>query len=111
VEREENLVAAFRYLDKDNSGYLTIEELQNACEEFNMGEVKMEELMRDVDQDNDGRIDYHEFVTMMRKGETGGVASRKTKAAEATFNFADAMKVRSFDFPMFCIEIVWWKYE
>jgi calcium-dependent protein kinase len=28
-------------------------------------------MIREVDQDNDGRIDYNEFVTMMRKGNGG----------------------------------------
>jgi calcium-dependent protein kinase len=71
IEREENLFAAFSWLDKDHSGYLTTDELQQACIEYNMGETCVEDLIREVDQDNDGRIDYNEFVTMMRKGNGG----------------------------------------
>jgi len=92
VEREENMLAAFRYLDKDNSGYITSEELQNACTEFNMGFMSMEDLMRDVDLDHDGRIDYQEFVIMMRKG-TGVAPSTKGTRMEPTFGFSDALKV------------------
>ncbi|KAF7804210.1 calcium-dependent protein kinase 26-like [Senna tora] len=66
VEREDNLVAAFAYFDKDGSGYITKDELQQACEEFGMEDV--EEMMREADQDNDGRIDYNEFVAMMQRG-------------------------------------------
>ncbi|XP_024362341.1 calcium-dependent protein kinase 4 [Physcomitrium patens] len=76
IEREENLFAAFSWLDKDHSGYLTVDELQHACSEYNIGDTSIEELIREVDQDNDGRIDYNEFVTMMRKGN--GTVGRAT---------------------------------
>ncbi|KAF3560727.1 hypothetical protein DY000_02019757 [Brassica cretica] len=73
IEREDHLFAAFTYFDKDGSGYITPDELQQACEEFGVEDVRIEEMMRDVDQDNDGRIDYNEFVAMMQKGSiTGG---------------------------------------
>ncbi|KAK7392723.1 hypothetical protein VNO78_21169 [Psophocarpus tetragonolobus] len=68
VEREDHLVAAFAYFDKDGSGYITQDELQQACEEFGIGDVRLEEMIREADQDNDGRIDYNEFVAMMQKG-------------------------------------------
>jgi calcium-dependent protein kinase len=71
IEREENLYAAFSYLDKDKSGYLTKDELQAAITDFHMGDISIDEMIREVDQDNDGRIDYNEFVTMMRKGNGG----------------------------------------
>lgn len=76
IEREENLFAAFSWLDKDKSGYLTVDELQQACTRYNMGDISIEDLIREVDQDNDGRIDYNEFVTMMRKGN--GAVGRAT---------------------------------
>ena len=47
LEREEHLVAAFRYFDKDGSGYITVDELQQACTEHNMTDV-----IREIDQDN-----------------------------------------------------------
>ncbi|OMO62365.1 Calcium-binding EF-hand [Corchorus olitorius] len=71
LEREEHLVAAFRYFDKDGSGYITVDELQQACAEHNMTDVLLEDIIREVDQDNDGRIDYGEFVAMMQKGNAG----------------------------------------
>jgi len=52
IEREDHLFAAFTYFDKDGSGYITPDELQQACEEFGVEDVRIEELMRDVDQDN-----------------------------------------------------------
>jgi len=52
IEREDHLVAAFAYFDKDGSGYITQDELQKACEEFGIGDVRLEEMMREADQDN-----------------------------------------------------------
>ncbi|CAJ1976831.1 unnamed protein product [Sphenostylis stenocarpa] len=68
MEREENLVAAFSYFDKDGSGYITIDEVQQACTDFGLGVLHLDEMIKEIDQDNDGRINYGEFVTMMRKG-------------------------------------------
>ncbi|KAF9664845.1 hypothetical protein SADUNF_Sadunf16G0060400 [Salix dunnii] len=70
VEKDDHLFAAFSYFDKDGSGYITIDELQQACNEFGMDDVHLEEMIREVDQDNDGSIDYSEFVAMMQKGNT-----------------------------------------
>ncbi|KAJ8464919.1 hypothetical protein OPV22_027471 [Ensete ventricosum] len=71
LEREEHLVAAFSYFDKDGSGYITVDELQQACKEHNMTDVILEDIIKEADQDNDGRIDYGEFVAMMRRGTMG----------------------------------------
>ncbi|KAH7447881.1 hypothetical protein KP509_01G125300 [Ceratopteris richardii] len=71
VEREENLFAAFCFFDKDNSGYITVDEIQEACLEYNIGDARIEEMIMEADQDDDGRIDYNEFVAMMRKGNGG----------------------------------------
>ncbi|KAL0927270.1 hypothetical protein M5K25_001433 [Dendrobium thyrsiflorum] len=73
LEREEHLVAAFSYFDKDGSGYITVDELQQACKEHNVNDVFIEDIIKEVDQDNDGRIDYGEFVAMMRKGNMGNM--------------------------------------
>ncbi|KAG5402802.1 hypothetical protein IGI04_008921 [Brassica rapa subsp. trilocularis] len=87
IEREDHLFAAFTYFDKDGSGYITPDELQQACEEFGVEDVRIEEMMRDVDQDNDGRIDYNEFVAMMQKGSmTGGGGPVKMGGLEKSFS-------------------------
>ena len=71
LEREEHLVAAFQYFDKDGSGFITIDELQQACVEHGMADVFLEDIIKEVDQNNDGKIDYGEFVEMMQKGNAG----------------------------------------
>ncbi|XP_006649209.2 calcium-dependent protein kinase 6 [Oryza brachyantha] len=68
LEREEHLLAAFAYFDRDGSGYITVDELEHACRDHNMADVGIDDIIREVDQDNDGRIDYGEFVAMMKKG-------------------------------------------
>lgn len=52
AEKEDYLSAAFSYFDKDGSGYITADELQKACEEFGMKDVRLEEIIQEVDQDN-----------------------------------------------------------
>ncbi|CAD6241524.1 unnamed protein product [Miscanthus lutarioriparius] len=71
LEREEHLLAAFAYFDKDGSGYITVDELEQACRDHNMVDVGLDDIITEVDQDNDGRIDYGEFVAMMKKGIIG----------------------------------------
>ncbi|CAL5433238.1 unnamed protein product [Camellia sinensis] len=69
VEREHHLYTAFEYFDEDKSGYITMEELEHALKKYNMGDEKtIKEIIVEVDTDNDGRINYDEFVAMMRKG-------------------------------------------
>ncbi|KAI3468666.1 hypothetical protein Pfo_025329 [Paulownia fortunei] len=69
MERENRLYKAFEYFDKDRSGYITMEELEHALKEYNMGDAKtIKEILAEVDTDHDGKINYDEFVAMMRKG-------------------------------------------
>ncbi|CAK9160849.1 unnamed protein product [Ilex paraguariensis] len=70
IEKEDHLLAAFSYFDKDGSGYITQDELQQACEEFGIDDVHLDEMIQEADQNNDGCIDYSEFVAMMQKGNT-----------------------------------------
>ncbi|KAI3809468.1 hypothetical protein L1987_25444 [Smallanthus sonchifolius] len=59
VDREDRLFAAFSYFDKDGSGYITRNELQQACKEFGIDVIHLGEIIKEVDQNNDGRIDYN----------------------------------------------------
>ncbi|CAJ1971650.1 unnamed protein product [Sphenostylis stenocarpa] len=88
LEREEHLIAAFRYFDKDGSGYITVDELQQACAEHNMTDAFLEDIIREVDQDNDGRIDYGEFAAMMQKGNAG--IGRRTMRNSLNLSMRDA---------------------
>lgn len=52
VEKEDHLFAAFSYFDKDGSGYITHDELQQACEEFGIDSIHLDEMIKDADQNN-----------------------------------------------------------
>ncbi|CAG7895961.1 unnamed protein product [Brassica rapa] len=85
LEREENLVAAFSFFDKDSSGCITLEELQQAWKQFGIKDSNLDKMIKDIDQDNDGQINYGEFVAMMRKGNGNVGISRRTM--RNTLNF------------------------
>ncbi|ONK68844.1 uncharacterized protein A4U43_C05F16600 [Asparagus officinalis] len=91
INREDHLCAAFSYFDRDGSGFITADELQQACDEFGVGDVRIEEMMQEVDQDSDGRIDYNEFVAMMQKGNAG--IARKGLQNSLSTGFRDALKL------------------
>ncbi|CAK8571248.1 unnamed protein product [Lathyrus sativus] len=86
LEREENLLSAFSYFDKDGSGYITIDEIQVACKEFGLDDIHIDEMVKEIDQDNDRHIDYGEFATMMRKGNSG--MGRRTMTSRLNFRNA-----------------------
>ncbi|XP_047969498.1 calcium-dependent protein kinase 1-like [Salvia hispanica] len=80
MEREDLLYKAFEFFDKDKSGYITVEELEQALKQYNMGDAKtIKEILAEVDTDNDGKINYDEFVAMMKKGNPDIVGTRRRK--------------------------------
>ncbi|KAL8172489.1 hypothetical protein V2J09_024293 [Rumex salicifolius] len=69
LEAEENLYKAFQYFDKDNSGYITRDELETAMKDYGIADDStIHEIIAEVDSDNDGKINYDEFRNMMRSG-------------------------------------------
>jgi len=72
LEREENLVSAFSFFDKDGSGFVTTDELSQACRGLGVDVVHLNDTVKDIDQNNDGRISYNEFAAMMRKDINAG---------------------------------------
>eukprot|EP00798_Chlamydomonas_sp_ICE-L_P004948 gene4948-34724_t len=68
LNREETMMEAFKYFDKDGSGHITKEELAEALADI--GEVvDIDVIMDEVDINNDGMIDYEEFCLMMRNND------------------------------------------
>lgn len=61
IEREDHLFAAFSYFDKDGSGFITPDELQNACKEFGIEDVRLEDMIQEVDQDN---VSDFQFISL-----------------------------------------------
>lgn len=72
----ELVTAGFREIDKDNSGYLDIDELKPMCmrlvQQFGSGEQEpdaglMERMFNWLDMDGTGKVNFYEFkVQMMR---------------------------------------------
>ncbi|XP_010518657.1 PREDICTED: calcium-dependent protein kinase 20-like [Tarenaya hassleriana] len=76
IQKEDHLFTAFSYFDKDGSGYITRDELQQACKQFGLADFHLDDILHEVDKDNDGRIDYSEFVDMMHDTGFGKMALR-----------------------------------
>ncbi|XP_059636946.1 calcium-dependent protein kinase 29 isoform X2 [Cornus florida] len=52
LDKEENLYKAFRYFDRDESGFITRDELRHAMAQYGMGdEATIDEVINDVDTD------------------------------------------------------------
>ncbi|KAE9608465.1 putative protein kinase CAMK-CDPK family [Lupinus albus] len=79
IENDEHIHKAFKFFDKDGSGYIELGELQDALTDES-GETDVDvltDIMCDVDTDKDGRISYEEFVAMMKTGTDWRKASRQ----------------------------------
>ncbi|CAN6448716.1 unnamed protein product [Victoria cruziana] len=80
IGSEEHLNSAFTYFDKNQSGYIEIDELRDALADDAVGpdrEQAIHDIIRDVDLDKDGRISYAEFAAMMKCGTDWRKASRQ----------------------------------
>jgi Ca2+-binding EF-hand superfamily protein len=64
---ESMLRKTFRRLDKDQSGYLDIDELMVAVKELNLDMIRatMEDIISETDADGDGQMSYEEFVSFL----------------------------------------------
>ncbi|XP_040994577.1 calcium-dependent protein kinase 8-like [Juglans microcarpa x Juglans regia] len=76
---DEHLHKAFAFFDKNQSGYIEIEELRDALSDEldDNSEEVINAIMQDVDTDKDGCISYEEFSTMMKAGTDWRKASRQ----------------------------------
>ncbi|XP_050299789.1 serine/threonine-protein phosphatase rdgC [Anthonomus grandis grandis] len=67
-----SLEAIFRIIDKDNSGYISLDELAEACNLIkehmpcNMTEDQLQEICRMMDINKDGLVDLNEFLETFR---------------------------------------------
>ncbi|XP_071100743.1 EF-hand domain-containing family member B-like [Haliotis cracherodii] len=81
-----DLLHAFRFYDKDNSGKITMVELRDACFQFNLPVEPelLEQLMDTCDVNRDGQIDYVEFCNFLNwKDKMDSGFGEKTEDAPA----------------------------
>ena len=66
-ENEQSIRRAFRVLDRDSNGYITVRELKEVMTKLGekLTTKEVEELVTEADSNGDGRIDIEEFVQMM----------------------------------------------
>ncbi|KAK6255322.1 hypothetical protein SCA6_016627 [Theobroma cacao] len=84
MSNDEHLSQAFHHFDKNQSGYIEFEELQEALLHDDLGpnnEQVIRDIIHDVDLDKDGRISYEEFKAMMLTGMDWKMASRQYSRA------------------------------
>ncbi|KAH6818779.1 calcium-dependent protein kinase 32 [Perilla frutescens var. frutescens] len=76
---DDHLRKAFDFFDKNETGYIEIEELRDSLtdEAEAMSEEVINAILQDVDTDKDGRISYEEFSAMMKAGTDWRKASRQ----------------------------------
>ena len=86
--REDHLKIAFSYFDKDKSGYITRDEIRKIMasntEEggLNIPENEIDRLISEVDFNHDDKIDYNEFLNMMKadlKGDAAEIIKRSSR--------------------------------
>ena len=69
--RDSVLKFAFRYFDKDDSGVITFDEIEELFIKSIPDKKKVHEtlveIIKEVDTDNDGKIDFDEFSILMKK--------------------------------------------
>ncbi|KAG1346515.1 calcium-dependent protein kinase 1 [Cocos nucifera] len=82
MEKEDHLFKAFEYFDRDKSGYITKKELEQALNKYDMGDKKaIKDIIAEVDTDHDGRINYEEFVAMMRQDSSDRQRKRELRCS------------------------------
>ncbi|KAI3702984.1 hypothetical protein L6452_28738 [Arctium lappa] len=69
LHKEEHLIKAFKHFDKDESGFISKEELRLALEKHMTGDEltqTIEDIFSEVDKNGDGKISQKEFYEMIR---------------------------------------------
>jgi calcium-dependent protein kinase len=62
---KENLVYAFNFFDKDNSGKITVDKVKAAFSESNVSEEVFENIFREICLNENGELDFTEFQDVM----------------------------------------------
>ncbi|KAK6122860.1 hypothetical protein DH2020_043386 [Rehmannia glutinosa] len=94
ISNDELLHEAFLHFDKNKSGYIEFEELQQSLLDDQFGPTNdqvVQDIIFDADLDKDGRISYPEFKAMMTTGMDWKMGSRQYSRA-----MLNALSIRLF---------------
>jgi len=78
---EDSLKEAFRIFDKDDDGFISVEELRNIMQNLGekMTDKELDEMIAEADSDRDGLINYQEFVQVLCSESTSSKSSKGKK--------------------------------
>ena len=64
---KDELLEAFKVFDKNNDGFIAMEEMKQVMDNLgqHLTDQELEETIRECDMNGDGKVDYNEFVKMM----------------------------------------------
>ncbi|KAE8689825.1 Calcium-dependent protein kinase [Hibiscus syriacus] len=72
IDTDTNTCTKHSSISTDNSGFITMDELEAAMKEYGMGdEANIKQIITEVDTVNDGGINYDEFCMMRSGAQTG----------------------------------------
>ncbi|KAK6122894.1 hypothetical protein DH2020_043360 [Rehmannia glutinosa] len=94
ISNDELLHEAFLHFDKNKSGYIEFEELQQSLLDDQFGpnnDQVVQDIIFDADLDKDGRISYPDFKAMMTTGMDWKMGSRQYSRA-----MLNALSIRLF---------------
>lgn len=69
IDSEDELIDAFRVFDADENGYITAQELKGVFDSLGgsiLTPEELDELLAKADSDGDGKLNYEEFVKVIR---------------------------------------------
>ncbi|CAG8628485.1 24020_t:CDS:2, partial [Dentiscutata erythropus] len=67
-DSDDDLREAFKVYDKDGNGYITPAELKSVMNSLGerITDEEVDAMIREADTDGDGRVNYEEFIKMMK---------------------------------------------
>lgn len=93
-------IKRFKLIDKDNKGYVSINDIRRSMKSFgeeNVSGEQLHEILREIDTNMNGQVELDEYLQMMSAIKTGNVAySRFARMAELEEqkHEADNLKVK-----------------
>lgn len=92
------MLKAFKFFDKDGSGFITRDELQLALAGGGFDISHMDVVLMEIDKDADGKIDFAEFSHMLRTTDSGDYTLKVLNAGIGEETRSKSARTRSVSF-------------